>query len=479
MQHIIVCLPNLVLLLRLLHPLSIFIPIPYITHMNYRFQNTVDATTTVTNANTPRQQQNYWYHNDDNNIANHQHHPLPSSSYTRFLQRTNLQQQLHQYRIKNLLPRFHQQAHRTNHYRHAYGKTPNHSVMMKQIRGGSDNSYNNNNNYYDSNNKINDYTSQNDDSTSINSTPSNDNNNDYYNDDSSYPPPSSYYRNDSEYQNGASPSLQDDNREEYWDTTTTSSSILPKESTISVQEQFNSWKLQQMQQQQSSSSASSNSSPYVDSKGQTKLLVSINKTSRAVIFFIYMWRILHLYENVSGGSNSITIATTQSFTPNSLLKLRPTSLLSVPLLLLFMSNMIATITLVISSETNHTTKKRLKAILNMNKFVEVIVIIYTFARLTIIPSPYVTKEIYIGRILHAILFIIQGQAYTRFSWDSESIAPSLNHHHHHQQHTSMTTTTTLPASNTNTPNTAKPITTDSYNSRQYSWDNKKPYNNNQ
>ena len=220
--------------------------------------------------------------------------------------------------------------------------------------------------------------------------------------------------------------------EQYWDTTTrTATNGYPNESTISVQEQLDSWKLQQLQQQQQQQP----SSPYVDRKGQTKLLVSINKTSRAVIFFIYMWRILHLYESVTGhinmyavpsssSSSSFSRTTAQSLATH-LWTFRPVSILSVPLLLLFLSNMMATITLVVSTETNHSTKKRLKAILNMNKLVEVMVIAYTFIRLTIVPSPYVTKEIYIGRILHSILFIIQGQAYTRFSWDSEAIAPSF------------------------------------------------------
>ena len=220
--------------------------------------------------------------------------------------------------------------------------------------------------------------------------------------------------------------------EQYWDTTTrTATNGYPNESTISVQEQLDSWKLQQLQQQQQQQP----SSPYVDRKGQTKLLVSINKTSRAVIFFIYMWRILHLYESVTGhinmyavpsssSSSSFSRTTAQSLATH-LWTFRPVSILSVPLLLLFLSNMLATITLVVSTETNHSTKKRLKAILNMNKLVEVMVIAYTFIRLTIVPSPYVTKEIYIGRILHSILFIIQGQAYTRFSWDSEAIAPSF------------------------------------------------------
>jgi hypothetical protein len=131
----------------------------------------------------------------------------------------------------------------------------------------------------------------------------------------------------------------------------------------------------------------------------------------------------------------------------------------------------ATMTLVLSSETNHTTKKRLKAILNMNKLVEVIVIMYALVRLTIFPSPYVTKEVYIGRILHAILFIIQGQAYTRFSWDSETIAPSVHHNYqqqqqqYHEQQQRMATTMSKPGTTT----TTTPVTTGTDNHGHYSW----------
>ena len=204
--------------------------------------------------------------------------------------------------------------------------------------------------------------------------------------------------------------------------TTTFNPFFPNDESVSVQERLDTWKQQQQQLQQQQPSSSSSS--YVDAKGQTKLLVSIGQTSRAVIFFIYMWRIWHLYESVVAASSAGSSTSAVSGVITTLLSFRPVTLLTIPLALLFVGNLLATLTLVVSTTTNHTTKKRCKAILNGNKFVEVVNMAYTLMRLVVAPSPDVTKEIYMGRILHSMLFLIQGQAYTRFSWDSEAIAPS-------------------------------------------------------
>jgi hypothetical protein len=70
------------------------------------------------------------------------------------------------------------------------------------------------------------------------------------------------------------------------------------------------------------------------------------------------------------------------------------------------------------------TKKRLKAILNLNKCAELLVFFHSMVRLTVWPSRYTTQEVYVGRALHAFLLLVQVQALTRSSWD-ETAAPSV------------------------------------------------------
>jgi hypothetical protein len=63
-------------------------------------------------------------------------------------------------------------------------------------------------------------------------------------------------------------------------------------------------------------------------------------------------------------------------------------------------------------------KKRLKAILNLDKFVEMLIIVFNFGRLTLFPSKYTPpREIYIARIrCIPSFFILQSKAFTRLTW---------------------------------------------------------------
>ena len=63
------------------------------------------------------------------------------------------------------------------------------------------------------------------------------------------------------------------------------------------------------------------------------------------------------------------------------------------------------------------TKKRMKAILNLDKLVEIVLLVWYFFRLTIFPSKYVPKEVFIAGALHSTFFLLQCQATTRFVWD--------------------------------------------------------------
>merc|ERR1711862_194348 len=79
-----------------------------------------------------------------------------------------------------------------------------------------------------------------------------------------------------------------------------------------------------------------------------------------------------------------------------------------------------------SSLTSHqnSAKKRLKAILNLNKLLEALLFFYNVMRLTIAPSKYVPREIYVGRTLTNFIFLIQCQLFTKVAWNAAKKMPS-------------------------------------------------------
>ena len=68
------------------------------------------------------------------------------------------------------------------------------------------------------------------------------------------------------------------------------------------------------------------------------------------------------------------------------------------------------------SSASHSTKKRLKGVLNLHKAVELVLIFYNVVRLAIWPSKYVMREAYIGRTISNFFFLMQAQLYTKLSW---------------------------------------------------------------
>jgi len=64
-----------------------------------------------------------------------------------------------------------------------------------------------------------------------------------------------------------------------------------------------------------------------------------------------------------------------------------------------------------------------QAILNLDKLLEAILILFYFCRLTIAPSKYTPREIFVSNTLHSIFFILQCQAFTRLSWDDTAPKP--------------------------------------------------------
>jgi hypothetical protein len=110
-----------------------------------------------------------------------------------------------------------------------------------------------------------------------------------------------------------------------------------------------------------------------------------------------MWRNVHLYEVVDAKYKG-TIRYMGVF----------------PLTFLFIANMAGVVASI--SSAGHSSKKRLKAILNLNKLVEVFLIFGYVFRLLFDSSNMVPREIYIASILHSMFFIVQCQATTRFVW---------------------------------------------------------------
>jgi hypothetical protein len=162
-----------------------------------------------------------------------------------------------------------------------------------------------------------------------------------------------------------------------------------------VQERVENWRSQQ-QQKYAGQSAEQEANPR-DEKGRMKLLASVGKGSRALIFFVMMWRDVHLYE-----------------VADQALKGMFRLMIVIPLVCLFIANLVGTV--VSFSSPSHSSKKRLKAILNLDKVLEAIMLFWYFIRLTVAPSRYVPREVFISNTLHSVFFIIQCQAFTRVSW---------------------------------------------------------------
>ena len=163
----------------------------------------------------------------------------------------------------------------------------------------------------------------------------------------------------------------------------------------SVQDRVDRWRQEQMALNQ-------NLTPQQelnmrDAQGRMKLIASVSRGSRALIFFMIMWRDVHLFELADQG-----------------LKGFQRLLVVVPLILLFIGNMAG----VVASFTSpsHSSKKRMKAILYLDKVVEGILLIWYFFRLTVFPSKYVPREVYVAKTLHSVLFLVQLQAFTRVTW---------------------------------------------------------------
>ena len=134
-----------------------------------------------------------------------------------------------------------------------------------------------------------------------------------------------------------------------------------------------------------------------------KLIASVSRGSISFFFFVLMWRTVHHYELAD-----------QSFKGTVRL------VAVIPTVLLFLGNMMGCVASV-TSPASHASKKRMKAILNLNKLVELSLLFYNVLRLTVFTNKLIVREIYVGRTLSNFLFMIQCQLFTKVAWYVEFI----------------------------------------------------------
>lgn len=136
-----------------------------------------------------------------------------------------------------------------------------------------------------------------------------------------------------------------------------------------------------------------------DEDGKMKLLASVSKGSVAIFFFILMWRSVHHYEL----ADQTFQGTTRLF-------------MVLPPVVLFLGNMAGCVGSILSNGAIG--KKRLKAILNLNKLMEIVLMFYNVMRLVVVPSKLVVREVYVGRTLSNFLFLVQCQLFTKVTWNA-------------------------------------------------------------
>jgi len=164
----------------------------------------------------------------------------------------------------------------------------------------------------------------------------------------------------------------------------------------SVEERLEAWR--QYQQQKFESQTSLEEANPREENGRMKLIASVSRGSISFFFFILMWRTVHHFEMADlafKGTLRLTLV--------------------VPTIMLFLGNMLGCV-FSVTSAGNHSSKKRMKAILNLNKLVEVSLLIYNVIRLTVFPNKFVMREIYVGRTLSNFLFMVQCQLFTKVAW---------------------------------------------------------------
>ena len=164
----------------------------------------------------------------------------------------------------------------------------------------------------------------------------------------------------------------------------------------SVEERLESWR-QEQQYKYEHQSTIDQANPR-DGDGRMKLLASVSRGSISIFFFILMWRSIHHFELAD-----------QSF--KGVYRL----VVVLPTLMLFVGNLVGCAGSVLGGGSGKS-KKRMKAILNLNKLAELVLFAYNVLRLSLFPSKFVIREVYVGRSISNFLFMTQCQLFTKVTW---------------------------------------------------------------
>jgi len=174
----------------------------------------------------------------------------------------------------------------------------------------------------------------------------------------------------------------------------------------SVEERLASWRAQQQQRFESQNPVDEQNPR--DEDGRLKLLASVSRGSISVFFFILMWRSVHHFE----------------LADQALKKSSKRPLLVVPAAVLFVVNMAGCLASVTSRTAG--AKKRMKAVLNLNKLVEICLFLYNMVRLAIFTNKFVPREVYISKVITNVMFLVQCQLFTRVTWDAAKANQNMN-----------------------------------------------------
>ena len=170
----------------------------------------------------------------------------------------------------------------------------------------------------------------------------------------------------------------------------------------SVQDRVDKWRNEQLQKY-GHLTPEQEANPR-DETGRAKLVQHVSKGARATIFFLLMWRNMTLFDiadqSIKGPLARRVVRTIVT--------------------VMFVGNLAGAVASFTSP--SHSAKRRMKMILNGDKFVEIVLLLWYFLRLTILPSELVPREVIFAGAFHSLFFLLQAQAFTRLTWD-ENIAP--------------------------------------------------------
>lgn len=134
-------------------------------------------------------------------------------------------------------------------------------------------------------------------------------------------------------------------------------------------------------------------------------MAQVGRGARSGIFFIFVWRNIHFYQLAEeyfakkGGGLKRLIVTLN-------------------LMILFLLNISGFVSSFTGKDgsTTHTQKKRLKAVLNIDKLIEVSFLVVGLIRLTLFPQSRDQSEIMLASIIHHVFFALTVHTYTKLNW---------------------------------------------------------------